>query len=1439
MVKQDLLTKSKGIPVLRSALLSLLLIFIFSGQSFGQNQINCNGLVQVSLDGDCEAVIRPNVILANAPAGANGTHQVRVSGITPTTPYSHPVVTNPGLYTVTITNPSGNTCWGQIKVEDKLPPQVECNCPVGNTDPACALRCTDEAAFLANTLVYSKPLVNENCSSYTTVFNDEVIPTGNCGAKIIRRTWVFTDIYGNKSIPCTSEYRFDPVTLDNVTDPYNNVQLTCGSDVSMPGIFSFYKAKLYTEYRAAYILLIPGTYANIAAAEAAANRDAISEATKYAWPTVYGVPLTGHVCNILAAKSDTELNACGPTCSNSKKIIRVWTILDWCSGATRNVTQIIKATDDEAPTVVAHDLTVSVDPWTCSANFLLPTPDILHDNCSSTVTYTVSGPLGVNVVYDIPSGRYLATGAPKGVNTFTYIARDCCGNIGTDEITVTVLDLTAPIAVAKQFIIISLTTGSEADGIAKLFANSVDNGSYDSCTPVHLELRREDDPTRDEDGCGYTGNFTYNADGHPNDGSTNPASPNYDTDNGAYVKFCCADITNREGAVPFGIVKVWMRVWDDGNMSGIFGDVVNGQSDNYNETWVEVRVEDKLAPQIVCPANVTIDCDDDENNLAVTGKATAFSNCLNLETEYTDQQFLTSCNIGYILRTWRIKSRPNVICVQRIDLRNPFPAFAGSIIWPSDITTDCTTDAAALKPTWTSGPCDLIGVSLKSDTFYFEGNACMKILNKWTVINWCTYDPNASTPIGYYTHTQIIKVIDEVKPTLGSCADLMFEINDHNDEDNDGNRCERRNLVLTQVATDQGQCASDWLKWIVFVDLWGDGTNDYEFSSFLPATDASFNDSNGNGIPDRYVAPTGQGGQVSITIPEDIIGSMSNHKVTWKVIDGCGNVTNCVQNFMVVDKKKPTPYCLNLSSALMLNGQVELWAVDFNVGSFDNCTSKANLLYTFNEENPVLTKLNQIHYFKGAGLNATEAEYNAGNAQKWLPATKSSGKIFNCDDLPSVDVKMTVWDEKLNHDFCLVTLKLADNQGACGNLQTTVVTGNVTSPTGQKIVGAEITLSNGISEMTKNTSTATTGNYSFSNAVMYYNYDIKGKKNDDYLNGVSTLDLVLIQRHILDQSKLQGPFNIIAADVNKDEKVTAADLIELRKLILGIYNVLPNNDSWRFISSAQTFTDANHPWPLQEKRFITNLDNTMPNQNFIGVKVGDVNSSSTGNARDLNTESRSAVQLTADDKTIVANEIHTAVFSADIAKVYGLQFTLTLNNADLVDVYVGDQKLADSNIAKLANNKYTVSWNDIKAVNGNDILSISVAAKADAKLSDIIDMNSTLTNAEVYSGDDLNTNKLSLRFAGKENVSEFTLFQNEPNPFNDKTIITFNLPESGNATLKVFDVTGKVIYTNKASFGKGINTFTLTKNDIPNQGVMIYQLESGAYTATKKMIGLE
>jgi len=115
-------------------------------------------------------------------------------------------------------------------------------------------------------------------------------------------------------------------------------------------------------------------------------------------------------------------------------------------------------------------------------------------------------------------------------------------------------------------------------------------------------------------------------------------------------------------------------------------------------------------------------------------------------------------------------------------------------------------------------------------------------------------------------------------------------------------------------------------------------------------------------------------------------------------------------------------------------------------------------------------------------------------------------------------------------------------------------------------------------------------------------------KDDDPLNGVTTNDLVLISRHILGLQPFDSPYKIIAADANQDGKVTAFDIVILRKLILGITDELPNGKSWRFIPKSYIFPNPADPffpafpseisWPIEH---YTNLFE------FIGVKIGDVN----------------------------------------------------------------------------------------------------------------------------------------------------------------------------------------------------------------------------------------
>ena len=1379
-----------AVSFIKTSISVFLLLITVKAQAWqGNGSMACNDNVQVSLDYNCEADITPDMILEGSNYPPSNVFTVRISNVTGT------IVTKPGFHTVTVTNTlNNNSCWGTISVEDKLPPLIDnCPCAQGNNDPACQFYCTDLEGILNGTISVPVPLVYENCTSYTTSKTDQVLE-GGCGERIIKRSYLFTDAYGNKSLPCISYFYLDPVSLANVTGPVVQVQLTCDADPSPEAIFTFYKLTL-----------------------------SAAEAIKYAYPHIDGRPIKpgpGGSCNVLSTYTDSEIYPCGLACSNSKKYLRNWIVLDWCTGEVRNYIQTIKATDNQPPTVVAADLTVSTDPWGCYANIEFPPPTLLHDNCSSTVTYTVvGGPVGTQIIYDPVDKTYTALNVPKGVHTFYYKATDCCGNIGTDPVFVTIVDKSAPIAISKQNVVVSLTTSGNAQGIAKVYTNSIDNGSHDGCTAVKLEIRR------DQDACGIVGNATYNNDGHSFDNINDP-------DNGAYVKFCCADLTGIENGVPFGIVTVWLRVWDDGDMDGIFGSA----GDNYNETWSYVRVEDKLPPSIFCPPDITIRCDDDYLNVSLTGRATGGHTCNLDDVEYTDITQLNPCGAGTVLRRWWVKGSPNTFCLQRITIRPGDEFNPNTIIYPSNVTTDCKHLGTEYKPTWIAPPCSLIGYSIDSDTFKFEDGACFKIINTYTVVDWCRYDPNSSNPVGIWTGIQIIKVLDDTPPVI-TCQDLMFEVNDNNDLDADGNKCELKGLKLSNTASDNGDCASKWLKWVILVDLWGDGVADYEFSSYLPANDNTFNDSNLNGIKDKYISPTSSGEMAMIQIPEDIGGSMANHKVSWKVSDGCGNVAACTQIFMVVDKKKPTPYCISLSTALMQNGQIELWARDFDLNSYDNCTDQEDLLFTFDEFHPVLSKLNVEHYFKGLGLNATASEYADGLAQKWGPLSKSSAKIFNCEDLPKADVRMTVWDEKGNYDYCEVELTLVDNQDACGPGTKMNISGRVASESGTPVSDVKVGLKNVSIPALVEKSTTATGSFEFKNVIPHFDYQLVPYIENSYLNGVSTLDLVLIQRHILNATKLNSPYKLIAADVNNDEKISIGDLVELRKLIIGTIPKLSNNQSWRFVNSKSQFTNQERPWPFIETVNIHDLSINM-NEDFTACKVGDVNNTATTQLTgDISDEKRSVntEAITIQDITMETGMTYDISLETK-ALLAGYQLGLSANGMEFIAAH--GNKFTESNYS-INSNKISISWNDNIPATG-DLMYLEVKATSPGKLSEKLGLTELGLTPEAYLAAELEVRNIKLQFATKADEKyEYALFQNEPNPFTGKTKISFTLPSNGEASLSIHDINGRLVYKNSAQFEKGLNTIEINSSELGASGLLYYILESGTFSETKKMIDLK
>ncbi|MDO8368350.1 MAG: cohesin domain-containing protein [Saprospiraceae bacterium] len=119
-------------------------------------------------------------------------------------------------------------------------------------------------------------------------------------------------------------------------------------------------------------------------------------------------------------------------------------------------------------------------------------------------------------------------------------------------------------------------------------------------------------------------------------------------------------------------------------------------------------------------------------------------------------------------------------------------------------------------------------------------------------------------------------------------------------------------------------------------------------------------------------------------------------------------------------------------------------------------------------------------------------------------------------------------------------------------------------------------------------------------------YEVTPFRNDNPLNGVTTYDLVLISQHILG-ARFDSPYKMIAADANKTGSITSFDIIEIRKLILGIYDSLPMNTSWRFVPESFEFPNLSNPFQTSfpEKDTISALPDTLVD--FIGIKIGDVN----------------------------------------------------------------------------------------------------------------------------------------------------------------------------------------------------------------------------------------
>jgi hypothetical protein len=1269
----------------------------------------CNTSLNISLTDNCTQLITPEIVLANPSKPTNRynitmkdeNNQLVVGNILTKEHIGQTI-----SFGVSHDCDPLNSCWGEIRVEDKNPPMLVCK---NDTLKCTASISPDSIGFPVGDGVVLERLSNNKwaaygldaCTDATLSYQDEVMvfPCYENFEKVIFRTWRANDEYNN-TISCIEEIYIRKDSINGVIMPpnYNNIDLNaleCGSN---------------------YAVLPDG----------------------HPHPDFTGYPTVINCNNLQATFDDVEFDICG----GGIKILRNWLVIDWCTSESREHNQIIKVEDSTPPEFdCPDDITVETVAYSCvSRSFLIPENLNITDCSEVNMTWTVKDSFDRVIVEG--NNNYVAE-LPIGTHVIEYIVRDVCGNADTCEAFIYVIDKIAPQAVCDEFTSIALGI----DGTARLYAESVDDGSHDNCSIVSMEVAKMTDD------CGN------------------------ELLRGPYVEFCCAE-AGKTVMVAFTVT--------DGH-------------GNENTCMVTVEVEDKLPPQITCPPNLTISCRNsiDFDDLSPFGKVAlpgevreeitihdgynsgvvgidgfTTDNCdVSVEESHTKD---LECGQGVITRTFTATDNGGLIstCVQIITVLDEDPFEYNDIDWPDDYYDVTCVDTAispdiSFWPEFLNDHCASLATTYKDKFFPFADGACMKIIREWTVVDWCQY--NDKTSEGLWTYNQVLKFDNVIAPVIENlCQDSLICLFDE--------ECMTTRYTTSILVSD-------------------DCTHPDDIDYFWTY------DENNDGIVDI----TGTSAVIDINT---IIGI---HHIEIRVEDRCGNNTYCVYDIEVKDCKAPTPHCISEVTTVLMdtNNEIEIWASDFDFNSYDNCTDQEDLVFSFDKD------------------------------------TLVKSFTLTCDNIPNgisgnVDLDMWITDEAGNQEFCSVTVHVQDNNDNCADKEVPVmVSGNIQTILGTPVSGVVVDLETSSSEYNAQFNTAEEGLYAFDNIPGHLMMDIKPSLLDEPDKGVSTLDIVHIQRHILGFKALDNITKEIAADVNGSGSITGTDLVVIRKLILGKFESFPNGiPAWKFYDKSIEITEENMR-NLPGSISFNSLADDVFDADFIGIKMGDVD--------DTMSKIREGITSQRENKN---REISAQVVSERGVKVLdlfleedcefqGFQLALLLP-------YSEDGYIVNSMLPEFSASNYhydgevlRLSWSsdrDYAIDAGNSLFNVMIPENVNISVESIT-LSSEYLSSEFY----MNYQAFPLVLSRKnEKVkTDVADLKIRTNPFRNALELTLDSQISETAFYSISDASGRLISNSSYQVLIGKNELVIDENVFPHSGVFFLNVRMKGWNKSLKLIKID
>jgi hypothetical protein len=1457
-----------------------------------------------------------------------------------------------------------NPIWGNFILEDKIAPVVKCAVDtdrkvVGNTPSGSyTFVCTD----IDSVLNVKKSWTNTNYPYYTGV----AVAKDSCGSSWLDNVKDVLEVLADCDKSANAGYAYARITRTfTFTDDRGN-KTTCNQ------IITFRRPKIVLpECKVEIPNNLASASADLLPADLVKAPFNLSESVPYflngAGKRIY---LTGRdYCGFAVNYTDETVFKTGEC---GRKIIRRWTLLDWCYGSTGSNTggypvyhtvpgadadcyaglawdaglhmltweQHLIVGDNGRPIVIVPDfdndgkkgngyqggpaanpdtetstydpgdvLVVSTSPIDCKGAVLFGRKDLeIIEQSKWCFELEVVKRVAILDLFERPTGKfewktdagiqvkgdcdkgYSVTGIPMvGRWFFKLRVYDVCYGDTIVYYPVRAVDKIAPTMICDDKLVLSLNNGD----FGQVSAAQVDEGSNDNCGPLEWMRVRRPVP----DACNANFVKVKGVVDANNNGKIDAYDPN-STQPQDYV-----DVNNNRKADPEEYFKI------DANSKLLMTPLMDSipffccdqgtvmvelwgadKAGNRNFCWKNVVVEDKTAIACIAPWTASVQCDD--KNLAFIDSKVASAKvfgdviitsgnlCAKIDTVYSVVRKL-KCGAGTIERIWTLtkqtgKGLETAICKQIITV---LPVREYNIIFPKDASFDCKTPIVDTLIKDELG-CDLLAVNVSDKRYDASDDECYKIFRTYTVINWCAYsdecgDPMAEgnvyvvdrgtfenygkaplyvlvrdanrdqteefylskdlvpnntgdikftppycanafsnnpygLPVGEYYHsfmyTQIIKVYDSERPVVTGIRDTFCT------SATECNASITKVVTITDKCTDQVELEQRQLMIAPFQTL--DAGAMIVYSTPRWSTKAL-----GNG---KF--------EITVTgLPE------GTHDLIVVGRDECGNLSVPTRiPFVVKDCKAPAPICVNgLSVNLMPDGNgggmMTVWATDFVASKVYDCNGQ-DASKGDPSGRPLITKYSINRVKEAANPNQTSIS-------------------VNCKDLELgfILVELHAWDEKGNHDFCVSYLEVQDNNKVCKTTSVDAgqISGVITTDDLEPVLGVNLDLSGG-AQLTQNT--GSNGVYLFNDLVKGKDYTVAAQLDKDYLNGVSTFDLVLIQKHILGTKALDNPYRMIAADVNNSKSISTLDMIQIRKLILSIDAKFANVPSWKFVDATYKFTEAGNPWSVAYPEVVNVNDLTdKVKADFVAIKMGDVNGNASASGA-VASEIRGGKDmiLTTEEQQMKAGQSYTVVFKAkDLAQIQGYQFTLSIDpslaqieNLDYNGVMKAEQfgLFPENGMITTSYVRAPLAGAPAEAEGeATTLFTLKLQAASNTTLSKALDLNSRLTHLEAYNQSD-EVMGLKLNFGSSSNDDRAALRQNTPNPFADETAIGFYLPKATKGVLTIRDVKGALIYRVEGNYAKGNNQVILKQDQIRASGVLYYTLQTNDFTDTKKMV---